>query len=130
MSWCIYTKLFWFNSQAEGILYSFLSVALWWLIFSMPIFLYVKQKNHKFKVSGNLIGQSFQRILLTFREIKKYKPVLIFLIAYWFYIDAIDTIVRMAVAYGTDLGFDSSQLIIALIFTQFMGFLQHLHMVI
>ena len=47
---------------------------------------------------------------------------MIFLIAYWFYIDAIDTIVRMAVAYGTDLGFDSSQLIIALIFTQFVGF--------
>ena len=47
---------------------------------------------------------------------------MIFLIAYWFYIDAIDTIVRMAVAYGTDLGFDSSKLIIALIFTQFIGF--------
>ena len=119
----LYPSFFGLSSQAEGILYSFLSVALWWLIFSMPIFLYVKQKNHESsKVSGNLIGQSFQRILLTFREIKRYKPVLIFLIAYWFYIDAIDTIVRMAVAYGTDLGFDSSQLIIALIFTQFIGF--------
>ena len=68
------------------------------------------------------LKESFFRVFSTFKEIKKYKPVLIFLIAYWFYIDAIDTIVRMAVAYGTDLGFDSSKLIIALIFTQFIGF--------
>ena len=119
----LYPSYFNLNSQTEGILYSFLSVALWWLVFSIPLFLFVKQKKiddiadfkHPFK-------QSFLRVLNTFREIKKYKAVLIFLIAYWFYIDAIDTIVRMAIAYGTDLGFDSSKLIIALIFTQFIGF--------
>jgi UMF1 family MFS transporter len=119
----LYPSYFNLNSQTEGILYSFLSVALWWLVFSMPLFLFVKQKKFNdiadFK---NPFKQSFIRVLNTFREIKKYKAVLIFLIAYWFYIDAIDTIVRMAVAYGTDLGFDSSKLIIALIFTQFIGF--------
>ena len=119
----LYPSYFNLNSQTEGILYSFLSVALWWFVFSIPLFLFVKQK----KINGiadfkNPFKQSFNRVLNTFREIKKYKAVLIFLIAYWFYIDAIDTIVRMAVAYGTDLGFDSSKLIIALIFTQFIGF--------
>ena len=85
--------------------------------------LYVRQKDIVKKSKKSFpIMESLLRILITFKEIKKYKPVLIFLIAYWFYIDAIDTIVRMAVAYGTDLGFDSSQLIIALIFTQFIGF--------
>jgi len=119
----LYPSYFNLNSQTEGILYSFLSVALWWFVFSMPLFLFVKQKNiNDIADFKNPFKQSFIRVLNTFREIKKYKAVLIFLIAYWFYIDAIDTIVRMAVAYGTDLGFDSSKLIIALIFTQFIGF--------
>ena len=123
VSMYLYPSFFNLNSQTEGILYSFLSVAIWWFIFSIPLFLFVKQKKFEeitdFK---NPLKQSFLRVLSTFKEIKRYKPVLIFLIAYWFYIDAIDTIVRMAVAYGTDLGFDSSKLIIALIFTQFIGF--------
>ncbi len=123
VSMYLYPSFFNLNSQTEGILYSFLSVAIWWFIFSIPLFLFVKQKKFEeitdFK---NPLKQSFLRVFSTFKEIKKYKPVLIFLIAYWFYIDAIDTIVRMAVAYGTDLGFDSSKLIIALIFTQFIGF--------
>ena len=119
----LYPSYFNLNSQTEGILYSFLSVALWWFVFSMPLFLFVKQKKiNDIADLKNPFKQSFIRVLNTFREIKKYKAVLIFLIAYWFYIDAIDTIVRMAVAYGTDLGFDSSKLIIALIFTQFIGF--------
>ena len=119
----LYPSYFNLNSQTEGILYSFLSVALWWFVFSMPLFLFVKQKKiNDIADFKNPLKQSFIRVLNTFREIKKYKAVLIFLIAYWFYIDAIDTIVRMAVAYGTDLGFDSSKLIIALIFTQFIGF--------
>ena len=119
----LYPSYFNLNSQTEGILYSFLSVALWWLVFSMPLFLFVQQKKiNDIADFKNPFKQSFIRVLNTFREIKKYKAVLIFLIAYWFYIDAIDTIVRMAVAYGTDLGFDSSKLIIALIFTQFIGF--------
>ena len=119
----LYPTYFFLETQTEGILYSFLSVAIWWLVFSIPLFLFVKQKTYSNRSDlDNLFKNSFLRVLTTFQEIKKYKAVLIFLIAYWFYIDAIDTIVRMAVAYGTDLGFDSSQLIIALIFTQFVGF--------
>ena len=119
----LYPEYFFLKTQTEGILYSFLIVAIWWFIFSIPLFLFVKQKTNGDKLDlDNIFKNSFLRVFTTFQEIKKYKPVLIFLIAYWFYIDAIDTIVRMAVAYGTDLGFDSSQLIIALIFTQFVGF--------
>ena len=123
VSMYLYPSIFYLNSQIEGILYSFLTVAIWWLVFSIPLFLFVKQKNFETTTDfKSPFKQSFTRVFETFKEIKKYKAVLIFLIAYWFYIDAIDTIVRMAVAYGTDLGFDSSKLIIALIFTQFIGF--------
>ena len=123
VSMYLYPSIFNLNSQIEGILYSFLTVAIWWFIFSIPLFLFVKQKNFEATTDfRSPFKQSFTRVFETFKEIKKYKPVLIFLVAYWFYIDAIDTIVRMAIAYGTDLGFDSSKLIIALIFTQFIGF--------
>ena len=119
----LYPSYFYLETQAEGVLYSFLSVGIWWAIFSFPLFLFVNQRKLSEKISYiNPLKDPFLRVLSTFKEIKKYKAVLVFLIAYWFYIDAIDTIVRMAVAYGTDLGFDSSQLIIALIFTQFVGF--------
>ena len=119
----LYPTYFNFENQTEGILYSFLSVSIWWFVFSIPLFLFVKQKKIEQTVEFiNPIKQSFVRVLNTFKEIKKYQAVLIFLIAYWFYIDAVHTIVRMAVAYGADLGFDSSKLIIALIFTQFVGF--------
>ena len=119
----LYPSYFYLESQTEGILYSFLSVGIWWAIFSIPLFLFVNQRKYEKLTSyKNPLKDSFLRLLSTFREIRKYKAVVIFLVAYWFYIDAIDTIVRMAVAYGTDLGFDSSQLIIALIFTQFIGF--------
>ena len=123
VSMYLYPSIFYLNSQIEGILYSFLTVAIWWFVFSIPLFLFVKQKNFEATTDfKSPFKQSFTRVFETFKEIKKYKAVLIFLIAYWFYIDAIDTIVRMAIAYGTDLGFDSSKLIIALIFTQFIGF--------
>ncbi len=119
----LYPSYFYLESQTEGILYSFLSVGIWWAVFSIPLFLFVNQRKYKELTSyKNPLKDSFLRLISTFREIRKYKAVVIFLVAYWFYIDAIDTIVRMAVAYGTDLGFDSSQLIIALIFTQFIGF--------
>ena len=119
----LYPASFFLETEIEGILYSFLSVSVWWFLFSIPLYIFVKQKQKENIIqTANSLKKSLQRVLSTFREIKKYKAVLIFLIAYWFYIDGIDTIVRMAIAYGTDLGFDSSQLIIALILTQFIGF--------
>ena len=120
----IYPSFFGIDSQVNGILYSFLSVSIWWFIFSIPLFIFVKEKTLKNELTGinNLIRESFYRIFKTLKEIRGYKEVFIFLIAYWFYIDAIDTIVRMAVAYGSDLGLDAQYMIIALIVTQFVGF--------
>ena len=120
----IYPSFFGIDSQVNGILYSFLSVSIWWFIFSIPLLIFVKEKTLKNELTGinNLIRESFYRIFKTLKEIRGYKEVFIFLIAYWFYIDAIDTIVRMAVAYGSDLGLDAQYMIIALIVTQFVGF--------
>ncbi|MFA5729468.1 MAG: MFS transporter, partial [Candidatus Neomarinimicrobiota bacterium] len=68
------------------------------------------------------IRQGFSQLLRTFRQVRHLKIVMIFLVAYWLYIDGVDTIIRMAVDYGMSIGFPSSSLIVALLIVQFVGF--------
>jgi len=122
----MYLNPAWFglSSQSEAILWSFVSVAVWWAVFSLPLFMSVEEKSHA-EISKGLfktITEAFKAVVSTLREIKKHKRVAIFLIAYWLYIDGVDTIVRMAVAYGSDIGLDASSMITALLLTQFVGF--------
>jgi len=122
----MYLNPAWFglSSQSEAILWSFLSVAIWWVVFSLPLFMSVEEKSNT-EISKGLfenITEAFKAVASTLREIKKHKRVAIFLIAYWLYIDGVDTIVRMAVAYGSDIGLDASSMITALLLTQFVGF--------
>ena len=122
----MYLNPAWFglSSQSEAILWSFLSVAIWWAVFSLPLFMSVEEKSNA-EISKGLfetITEAFKAVASTLREIKKHKRVAIFLIAYWLYIDGVDTIVRMAVAYGSDIGLDASSMITALLLTQFVGF--------
>ena len=63
-----------------------------------------------------------QSLIDTFKEIRSTKPIFLFLLAYWIYIDSVDTIIRMAINYGLTLGFSSSDLLIALLVTQFVAF--------
>ena len=122
----MYLNPAWFglSSQSEAILWSFLSVAIWWAVFSLPLFMSVEEKSNT-EISKGLfenITEAFKAVASTLREIKKHKRVAIFLIAYWLYIDGVDTIVRMAIAYGSDIGLDASSMITALLLTQFVGF--------
>ena len=122
----MYLNPAWFglSSQSEAILWSFLSVAIWWAVFSLPLFMSVEEKSNA-EISKGLfenITEAFKAVVSTLREIKKHKRVAIFLIAYWLYIDGVDTIVRMAIAYGSDIGLDASSMITALLLTQFVGF--------
>jgi len=115
----------WFGlaNRAQAIRLSFASVALWWLVFSLPLMLWVKEKKPDTKqpVSALLRG-SLGRFRSTFRHIRSLKTVWMFLIAYWLYIDGVGTIARMALDYGLALGFDVSVLISALLITQFVAF--------
>jgi len=103
---------------------SFLSVAVWWALFSIPIFLVVKEP--KFEKTGlglwATIKAGWLQLLGTFKEIRHLKVVGTFLLAYWFYIDGVDTIIRMAISIGTALEFPSSALIVALLIVQFVAF--------
>jgi UMF1 family MFS transporter len=98
-------------------------VALWWLVFSLPLIVWVPEPaNHPHRVTPRVLGIGFRRLGGTLDKIRQLRHVWLFLFAYWLYIDGVDTIVRMAVDYGLSLGFDRKSLILALLITQFTGF--------
>jgi len=116
-------QTFGFADASAAVRFSFLSVGVWWAVFSIPIIVFVKEPQRAEAPSGiNMIAAGFAQIRDTFQEIRHLKMIFLFLAAYWLYIDGVDTIVRMAVDYGLSLGFDSKNLIGALLVTQFVGF--------
>ena len=118
-----YPSFFGFADSVEGIKWSFVSVALWWAIFSIPIVLFVKEpKYHKTETTLQTIKSGFKQLKDTFNEIRHLKVVFTFLIAYWLYIDGVDTTIRMAADFGITLGFDSTTIMGALVLVQFIAF--------
>ncbi|MCM0647919.1 MFS transporter [Clostridium swellfunianum] len=100
---------------------AFVITAVWWLVFTIPMLKGVHQV-HGIDVEPNPIFNSFKRIGKTFKNIKQHRKVFLFLLAYFFYIDGVDTIIKMASSYGSDLGVDSNTLLIVLLVTQFVAF--------
>ena len=115
--------IFGLADAGEAVRWSFVTVALWWGAFTFITIAWVPEpeigKNERPK---NSISEGFNQLYRTFQEIRHLKTVLLFLLAYWFYIDGVDTIVKMAVDYGITIGFESNDLIIALLIVQFVGF--------
>ncbi len=100
---------------------SFVLTALWWLIFSIPLLKNVKQ-THYLENRENQISSSFKRIRGTLKKIRKNPVMLFFIIGYFCYIDGVYTIISMATTYGSEVGIDSSGMIIALLVTQIVAF--------
>lgn len=101
---------------------SFLMVGIWWIVFSIPLMVFVKEpEGEKMKLS-RAIKEGFGDLGKTLKSLKQLKNTALFLVAYWCYIDGVDTIIKMATDYGTALGFSASSLIVALLITQFVAF--------
>ena len=120
----LYPNWFGLESQIDAVLWSFMSVAVWWFIFSLPIYLNVKEptQSSSGKSVNKVITEAFSSLLNTARSIKEYKSAVIFLLAYFLYMDGVDTIIRMATSYGSDIGLSATSMIQALLLTQFVGF--------
>jgi len=99
----------------------FVIVALWWLFFSIPMMTNVRQK-HYIEPDAHPVKESFIRLFHTFKEIKNYRNAFLFLIAYFFYIDGVGTIITMATSYGRDIGLGVSMLILAILMIQVVAF--------
>jgi UMF1 family MFS transporter len=103
---------------------SFLSVAIWWAVFSIPIFRRVPEPpaaTAKLTPGENVVSISFKRLIATIKDIRQYKELFKYLIAFLIYIDGVGTIIGVAVIYGAELGFGSIELIAALLMVQFVG---------
>ena len=113
----------WFGlaGVSDAVRYSFLSVSVWWFVFSLPLLLGVRQEIAA-EHPNRGIAESIGALRKTFRDMRQHRNVWMFLLAYWLYIDGVATIIRMAVDYGMAIGLPSNSLIVALLIVQFIGF--------
>ena len=100
---------------------AFLITALWWLFSSVPLLRSYRQRYFA-EAGEHVVRNSFQRLGRTFAELVKQKQIFVFLLAFFFYIDGVYTVIDMATAYGQALGLDSTGLLLALLVTQIVAF--------
>ena len=103
---------------------SFVITAIWWVAFTIPLLTSYRQVHYRATRDqlGEAVRGTFSELASTFGKIVKNKPLWMFMIAFFFYIDAVNTVISMSTSYGTQLGIDSTQLVIALLVTQFVAF--------
>lgn len=110
--------------EFAGIRLSFLSVAIWWAVFTIPLLRNIPEPpsaTARLAPGENVIGVSIRRLRDTFRDVRQYSELFKFLVAFLIYNDAIGTIIGMAVIYGSELGFGTIELLLALLLVQFVG---------
>jgi len=110
-------------SQLLATQLSFVSVGVWWFLFSLPFFRHVPEagEEKQTKPYHAYASDGFKSVFKTLRKIGQYPELLKFLIAFWFFSDGINTIIKMATVYGTEIGIGQTDLITALLITQFVG---------
>lgn len=108
-------------SMQTSMVIAFLITAVWWLLSAVPLLISYKQKYYV-ETTEHVVHNSFIRLGRTFKDIKKQKHIFVFLLAFFFFIDGVYTIIDMATAYGQALGLDSTGLLLALLLTQIVAF--------
>lgn len=115
-------QTFGISDPTEAVRICFFLVAIWWGVFSVPVFLFVHEPKSDRGKKANPVVTGVRQLYATFLEIRRLRVVFVFLLGYWLYIDGVHTIIRMAIDYGMSLGFSRNSLIMALLITQFVGF--------
>ena len=114
---------FWLSDRGMAVRVSLASVAVWWVLFSIPLFRTVKEPpvTAREAEDGNAVAVAFRRLARTFGELRRYRQAFLLLLAFLIYNDGIQTIIRMATTYGAEIGLDDNAMIGALLVTQFIG---------
>jgi UMF1 family MFS transporter len=111
------------DGAAEAIRIAFPMVGAWWLLFTIPCLVWVREeKPARALPMRAAVRAGWGEFRATVHEVRRYRPLVWFLLAYWLYIDGVNTVIKMAVDYGLSLGFPQQSLIAALLITQFVGF--------
>ena len=107
--------------QGTAMVLAFLLTAVWWAVFTLPLTRQYKQTAYVER-GAHPVRDAFRQILSTFRKAKEKKHIFVYLLAFFFFINGVYTIIDMATAYGTDLGLDTTGLLLALLLTQIVAF--------
>jgi len=124
LAWILQPAMFGFSGTVPAIKAAFFSVAVWWAVFSLPIFRKVSEPSKRAKQAGEsgvAIVAAFARLATTLREVRKYRNAFLLFIAMLLYQDGIQTIIRMAGVYGAEVGVDQTSQIAAFVMVQFLG---------
>ena len=115
---------FWMADRDFALRACFVSVALWWFAFALPLFFKVPEPGSRERHSSaaHVIKNGFLHLAATLGQIRRYRQLALFLIAFWIYNDGIGTIIKLAAAYGDEIGMNHNDMLIALILTQLIGF--------
>ena len=115
--------LFGLADASEAVRYSFVMVAIWWAMFTWPLIKSVHESGEVDQIRwGDTVVSGWRQFVETFHHIRELRVIVLFLAAYFLYIDGVGTVIRMAVDYGLSLGFEAKSLIVALLLTQFVAF--------
>ncbi|HSC05687.1 MAG TPA: MFS transporter [Steroidobacteraceae bacterium] len=116
-------SLFGLADGAHAVRVAFVTVAVWWAVFTIPTMLFVRERAPAAPLpAGAALRAGWQELWSTVGHLRNYRGLVLFLVAYWLYIDGVNTVIKMAVDYGLALGFEAKSLITALLITQFVGF--------
>ena len=115
-------QTFGLENATEAFSYAFISVGIWWLVFLLPLIFFVPERHSSIEVTEHAIRAAYAELKSTVQKISQYRNVVIFLSAYWLYIGGVFTVIFMAVNYGQRLGFEDSDLVMALLIANFVGF--------
>jgi UMF1 family MFS transporter len=124
-AWYLSPESFGLADEIQAVRVSFLSVAVWWALFSLPLFRTVKEPGRRLS-KGETVGLNpakvgFARVATTLREIRRHPDLFVFLLAFLIYNDGVNTIMKMATVYGVEVGIEPSQMIGAFLLVQFVG---------
>jgi UMF1 family MFS transporter len=115
----LYPGWFHLSSSIMGTRLAFVSVAIWWFLFTIPILINLKEPVLHY--NGGMVANPFRRVYRTLKDLRKYRDAFLFLFAFWLYNDGIGTIIKMAVIFGGEIGIEDHQLIGAILAVQFLG---------
>ena len=127
LAWILSPSTFGISNTASASRWAMLSVAVWWTVFSIPIFRYVDEPEPRNRTAEELasnpspVRAGFGQLRRTFSEVRQYRHLFVFLLAFWLYADGIGTIIKMATVYGATIGIGQQDLIGALVLVQFLG---------
>ncbi len=124
-AWYLSPESFGFTDSGQAVRASFVSVAVWWALFSLPLFRKVREPDRRL-VTGEAVGLNpatvgFSRVVATLREIRGHPDLFLFLLAFLIYNDGVGTIIKMAAIYGKEMGISTPHVIGAILVLQFVG---------